>query len=248
MGTLLSFSHVSKRYPDGRREIVVLDDVSFEIEEEGFVGLWGGRRAGKSTLLRMVAGIELPDAGTVRFLGRDVARMALTERERMLRGGVGLMSTGDWHPSQKERVVDHVALPLVSDGATLHEARKKARRVLHRVEMDSRADDFAITLSLAERTRVMLARALVHEPRVLLVDEPAAMPSLSERDELYALLQSVAREQCATLMVASEEMAPLRGAGVVMTIGDGELCSTEESGTVVPFPQRRANPSEHLGS
>jgi ABC-type ATPase involved in cell division len=239
MGTLVSFSQVSKRYPDGLREIVVLDDVSFEIEDGTFVGVWGGRRAGKSTLLRMVAGMEPPDLGTVNFLGRDIAQMELAERERLLRADVGLMATDDWRPSQAERVLDYVALPLMSDGGgTPRTAAKRAREILRRVGMDHRAGDFATTLSLAERTRAMLARALVHDPRLLLVDEPAAMPSLIERDELYELLQSVAREQGVTLVIASEEMAPLRGAAVVMTIGDGELCSTEEPGTVVPFPRR----------
>ena len=237
MGTLVSFSQVSKRYPDGLREIVVLDDVSFEIEDGTFVGVWGGRRAGKSTLLRMVAGMEPPDLGTVNFLGRDLAQMALAERERLLDGDVGLMATDDWHPSQAERVLDYVALPLMSGGGSPRASAKRAREILQRVGMDHRAGDLATTLSLSERTRAMLARALVHDPRLLLVDEPAAMPSLIERDELYELLQSLAREQGVTLVIASEEMAPLRGAAVVMTIGDGELCSTEEPGTVVPSSQ-----------
>src|ERR1700734_1380140 len=84
---LLSFGNVSKRYPDGSREIVVLDSVSFEIETGVFVGIYGGRRSGKSTLLRLAAGVEEPSAGIVRFKGRDVFGMSVLERERLLRRG-----------------------------------------------------------------------------------------------------------------------------------------------------------------
>lgn len=237
--SLLSFEQVSKRYPDGRREIVILDGVSFEFTAGDVVGIWGARRTGKSTLLRLAAGIELPDTGTVRFEGREVTRMSVRERGKLLRGSIALVCAEDWRPCHRERVVDFVALPLVSSGSTLHEARRRARQVLDRVGAGVRADDLAVSLSLGERTRVLLARALMHEPRLLLIDEPAMIPSLSERDELYALLRSVAREQDATLVIASEEVAPLRGADLHMSIGYGELvCSGEEAGTVLPFPER----------
>ncbi|HTB49636.1 MAG TPA: ATP-binding cassette domain-containing protein [Solirubrobacteraceae bacterium] len=236
MTPLLSFENVGKRYPDGSREIVVLDGACFEIGEGVFTGVWGARRAGKSTLLRLMAGVESPDAGQVRFDGRDLAGMSLVRRERLLRAEIALMSTGDWHPVSRETVVEHVALSLGSSTSSMPEARRRARRVLDRVGIAGHADDLTGSLSLTERMRVILARALVREPRLLLVDEPASVPSLSERDALYGLLRELTRESGTTLVVASEEMAPLHGAEVVMSIGDGELCSTDERGTVVHFP------------
>jgi ABC-type lipoprotein export system ATPase subunit len=236
MRTLLSFENVSKRYPDGLREIVVLDGVSFQIDEGVFTGVWGARRAGKSTLLRLMAGIEPPDAGTVRFAGSDIAEMSVLRRERLLRGEIALMSPGDWHPSSHETAVEHVALSLASSTSSISETTRSARRALERVGMARQADDLTGSLSLAERMRVMLARALVREPRLLLVDEPACVPSLTERDALYRLLRELTRESGTTLVVASEEMAPLHGAEVVMSVGDGELCSTDERGALVRFP------------
>ncbi len=233
---LLSFENVSKRYRDGYREIVALDKVSFELEAGVFIGVWGARRAGKSTLLRLMAGVESPDSGTVRFDGREVGAMPLAERERLLRGDIALMTAGGWCARPSETVVDYVALSLGSSASSVADAKRRARRALDRVGMNDHADEATRSLSLSERMRAMLAQALVREPRLLLVDEPALVPSLVERDAFYALLRDVGRELCATLVIASEDMAPLHGAEVVMSIGDGELCSTDERGTVVSFP------------
>jgi ABC-type lipoprotein export system ATPase subunit len=236
MTPLLSFENVSKRYPDGHREIVVLDNASFRLDAGIFIGVWGARRAGKSTLLRLMAGVESPDSGRVRFDGRDLDEMSLVRRERLLRGEIALMATCDWHSNSQETVVEHVALSLGSSTSSASEARRKARLELGRVGMVAHAGERTWSLPLAERVRVMLARALVREPRLLLVDEPALVPSLVERDALYRLLRELTRESDATLVIASEEMAPLHGAEIVMSVGDGELCSTDERGTVVRFP------------
>jgi ABC-type methionine transport system ATPase subunit len=233
---LLSFENVSKRYPDGQREIVVLDGAHFEIDAGIFTGVWGARRAGKSTLLRLMAGVESPDRGRVCFEGRDMAGMSLLARERLLRSEIALITMSDWHPIARETVVEHVALSLGSNMSSMSDARRRALRWLECVGMAGHADDLTRSLSLTERMRLILARALVREPRLLLVDEPASIPSLSERDALYRLLRDVTQASGRTLVIASEEMAPLHGAEVVMSIGDGELCSTDERGTVVRFP------------
>jgi ABC-type multidrug transport system ATPase subunit len=240
MAPLISFHNVSKRYPDGGREILVLDRVSLTIEAGVSVGVYGTRRSGKSTLLRMAAGIVQADAGTVRFDGSDIGQMSAGERARLLRGTIAFMSASDWRAHPGETVVDHVATSLGSEGLTMREARRRALRILDRVGVGAAgAQEPAALLSLTDRTRVMLARALAREPRLLVLDEPALMPNLGDRDRFYALLRTAAREGNMALLVASEEMAALQGVGVLMSIADGEVCSTEERGTVVSLPGRR---------
>lgn len=248
MTPLLSFANVGKRFPDGGREITVLDGVSFEVEAGVFVGLYGPRRSGKSTLLRLAAGIERPDTGTVRFDGRALCEMTGSERGRLLRRELAFMASGDWRPNPGESVVDHVAMSLGSEGLTVRDARRRALGALERVGVTATCGDGpAGSLSLAERTLVMLARALVHDPRVLLVDEPAVMPSLSDRNRFYVLLRELAGERNMALLVVSEEMGALQGAGVMMSISHGEVCTTEERGTVVPLPRRSAGGAERSG-
>lgn len=249
---LLRFEQVSKSYPDGRRLTCVLDRVSFEVHIGERIGILGLRRSGKSTLLRLAAGIEAPDSGRVEFEGHDLARMPAVRRERLLRSRIGLLASDDWHPARGERVVDLVALPLLSDGATMHEARSRARKVLAWANASDYADDLAALLAAGERMRVMLARALVRDPALLLVDEPATVPSPGEREALYELLRDGAATHHAALLVASEDTEVGRGTDVLMSIGDGELARVgDEPAKVVQFPprhpSRRPGGVEHTG-
>jgi ABC-type lipoprotein export system ATPase subunit len=249
MTPLLSFLNVSKRFPDGAREIVVLDRVCLDIDAGVSVGVYGPRRSGKSTLLRLACGIALADSGTVRFEGRDIARMPTSERGRLLRGEIAFMSSSDWRATPGESVLDHVATSLGSEGLTMREARRRAMAVLDQVDVGvAGAAELTDSLSLTERARVMLARSLAREPRLLVIDDPPLLPNLGDRDRFFALLRTAARERKITMLMASEEMSALQGVGVMMSIGDGELVSSEPaSGTVVQLPGRRRTGAERSG-
>jgi ABC-type lipoprotein export system ATPase subunit len=237
---LLSFANVSRRFRDGGREIVVLDRVSFDLEHGVLIGVYGARASGKSTLLRLAAAIEAPDGGRIRFAGRDVTRISAGERARLLRGPLALLSAAGWLPSPGETVLDHVAMSIGSDGLTLREARRRAYGALDRVGVAALCgEELTAALPLAERARVMLARALVREPRLLVVDEPLPMPSRSDRERFCALLRAIARERKAALLMASEDMAALQGVDTLMSIAAGELCSSEERGSVLEFSRPR---------
>ncbi len=238
--SLLSFSQVTKHYPRGREQLVVLDGVSMEIDPADHVGLWGARRSGKSTLLRIAAGIEQPDAGSVSWNGRVISQMSAGERARLLRGGgIGLAST-DWRPQPNQRALEHVALPLLSDHSSLRGAKIVARRALDRVDAGYCADLWTHRLSLGELMRVALARALVRGPRLLLVDEPAVLPSPTESEELYALLRELARGKELAVVIASEDLNAIQSAPRVLSIGEGALRSMESSAVVLPFPRLSA--------
>ena len=246
MASLLSLLDVSKSYPDGGREILVLDRVSLQLEAGVSVGVYGTRRAGKSTLLRLAAGIAAPDSGRIRFAGRDIAEMSVSERGRLLRGEIAYMSAEDWRANPGESVVDHVATSLGSEGVTMREARSRALQALESVGVGAAGGgETTSALSLTDRTRVMLARALAREPRLLVLDEPAMMPNLKDRDAFYALVRDAARERGLALLVASEEMSALTGVSVLMSIADGELVSTDErDDNVVRLPTRRPPAAE----
>jgi ABC-type lipoprotein export system ATPase subunit len=234
---LLSFSSVSKRYAKGRANVVALDGVSFDIDPGDFIGIYGARRSGKSTLLRLAAGLELPDSGAVEFEGDDVARMSRRARARLLGNRIGRAST-ERPPIRNERVVDYVATPLLFCGASHTEANIQARRTLARVDASDCADVLTLELSPGEQTLVAIARALVRDPSLLLVDEPVITPSPSERDKMKGLLRGLAGEPALTVIIASADMSAVRIARRVWTISDGSVRTTDRLGRLVPFPGR----------
>jgi predicted ABC-type transport system involved in lysophospholipase L1 biosynthesis ATPase subunit len=242
---LLSFEGVCKSYRQGRREVVVLEDVCFEVEAGDHVALLAERRAGRSTLLRLAAGIELADKGVVRFQGRNLAELAAVQRARLLREEIGFVATSPatWDGTRSARVVEHVATPLLADGWTGREAVATARSVLESVGAGHCADLRPGDLSLGELTRVAIGRGLIRGPRLLLVDEPAATLSPHEQDEVRDLLRTIGSGSELTLMVASEDPALLRGAGRVMSLSDGRVLTAERPGTLVTFPDARQRKS-----
>jgi ABC-type lipoprotein export system ATPase subunit len=237
MSALLRISEVSKAYPDGGGYVSVFERACLEVAQATHVGVYGKRRSGKSTLLRLAAGIERPDSGSVLFDGVEITALSPRELARVLRSRLAYIALGDWRPNPGESVAQHLALALGGDGLTVRQAERRALRELEAVGVSAAdAHSLAGGLSLVDRTRVMFARALAHKPRLIVIDDPVLTPSVSERDTLYALLREISRERGIALLVASEDFAALQGFDVFVSISARELCSSEGNATVVPFP------------
>jgi ABC-type lipoprotein export system ATPase subunit len=232
--SLLAVEHVSKRYREGQRERIVLDDVCLEVRAGELVVLYGTRRSGRTTLLRIAAGIETPDSGSVRFEGREVTQ----RREAVLGEGVGYVRKA-LRASEEQGVLEQVAAPLLAHGAPLGQAREKARRALARAGAERCGAAAVSELSAGESVRVCLARALVLAPALVVVDEPAAAVELSERDGVLAQLRTLAGEGTAVI-ASTGEPTELAGAHRALTLSDGRLRgpSTPELAPVVALRRR----------
>lgn len=238
--SVLRLDCVTKRYRDGARQIVVLDRVSLQLRAGESVGIVGERRSGKTTLLRVAAGIELPDAGAVFFDGVQVGA-SIDERAHMWRhGGIALVR-GDWRPPPGRQALEQVAMPLLADGISAQEADRSAQLALQRVGAGELCGASIDMLGVAERFRVDLARALAREPRVLLIDEPALLPGPSDARRLYSLLRGLPAQLGLAIVIASEDVAAVAGLPSVHALGEGRLASSRPSvADVIQFPAARA--------
>jgi lipoprotein-releasing system ATP-binding protein len=234
--SLLAFLQVSKRFPDGTREIPVLDCASFEVEVGETVGLLASRRAGKTTLLKIASGLMVPDEGKVLWDDLDLAEMSRDERARARRDGGVALAQGDWRTERAMSVLRHVALPLYSSKLNMMEAEKRALRALEWVDAPHLGHWSTTELGVSERLTVELARAIVREPRLLLVDEPAVFPQPEDARAFYELLRSLPEKVGCALLIASEEVSALRGCKPMMSLSGGRLSSTTSRRKVIDFP------------
>ncbi|HEY7962159.1 MAG TPA: ATP-binding cassette domain-containing protein [Solirubrobacteraceae bacterium] len=229
--TLLELDGVCKSYVRGERPRIVLSGVSLQIEPGELVAIWGARRSGRSTLLRVAAGVEAPDSGVVRFEGRD-----LSDREGgALGGGIGYCRRS-FHPGEGRVVLDQIVAGLLACGVSRADAAALAQRALQRVGAGRCAALDPGELDGAETIRVAIARALALQPRLLVIDEPTNGVDLLERDSVLLLLRSLADEGIAVLK-STDVATGLSGADRALTLSEGELhgAVSPELGSVVPL-------------
>ncbi|HEX7292023.1 MAG TPA: ATP-binding cassette domain-containing protein [Conexibacter sp.] len=213
--SLLALEHVTKRYASGQRETLALRDASLALRAGECVAVHGLRRSGRTTLLRVAAGILPPDAGVVRLEGQDLA-----ERSRPALGvEIGYCSPL-FDPAHGGTVADHVAVGLLARGTRRTRARAQAEEALERAGASGSAHLDPRDLRADELVRAGIARALAPAPRVLLLDEPASGVERPERDRLVALLSALARGGMAVLMTVGE---PLAGLDRTLTLDGGSL-------------------------
>lgn len=219
---MLVFEGVTKRYARPSGEIVALQDVSFEIGERELFAVLGAENSGKSTLLRLAAGAELPDVGAVRFDGRDTRTMRRRHRTRMLRHDLGCVFAPELATLERE-AVDFVTWPLISAGVPIPQANARARKMLHRVGAGACTGTTLANLSSSERLRVTIAQACVREPRMLLVDEPATTLESDETDSIVDLLRSLSTELGMALLMTASNAGQVSGRFRVATLSAGRL-------------------------
>jgi ABC-type ATPase involved in cell division len=232
--SLLSIDHVTKRYRRGRLERVAVRDVSLDLERGELVAVWGARFSGRSTLLRVAAGVESPEEGAVLFEGRDLARA----RNKILGRRIGYCQTG-FSAGSRGLVVEHVASGLLAQRASPKQARRRGQEMLFRVGIESCARLECHELDGAELARVAIASALVTEPALLVIDEPTNGVEVLDRDPLLALLRSIASEGTSVLMSTADAQG-LSGVDRALTMDNGELQGQTQPAQAHVVPLRRA--------
>lgn len=238
--TLLTVEHVSKTYRRGGRELQALDDVSLAVSHGEVVGVWGERFSGRTTLLRIAAGLETPDDGRVRLDGVAVA----DHPEGVLRRRIAYCHT-NFAPAHAELVVEHVAVPLLATGTRIDRACTRAQAMLDRLGAGAVAETRPHELAQGELVRVVLARALLQQPQLLLIDEPTSGVDLLERDDLLTTLCVTAKDERVAVLLTASEAAGTAGADRVLSLVDGRLHGdvAPHAAAVVPFKRPRIGPS-----
>jgi ABC-2 type transport system ATP-binding protein len=219
----LSVEHVTHAY--GAR--VALDDVSFSVAPGRFSVLLGLNGAGKSTLFSVVTHLYAPRSGTVRIFGHDVARESGAALSRL--GVVFQSRTLDPDLTVEQNLAYHGAL----QGMTRAERRQRQKILLERVGLADRARDKARHLSGGQMRRVEIARALLHEPKLVLLDEPTAGLDIKARAAILAIVRELAQDDGVGVLWTTHLVDEIRPQDHVIVLHKGKVCADAASAEIV---------------
>jgi putative ABC transport system ATP-binding protein len=216
----VSLESVTKTYGRGDRLVHALDDVSLVFERGTFTAIMGPSGSGKTTLVQCAAGLDRPDAGTVRIGTADLSRLGERRLAQLRRRRVGFVfQSFNLLPSLT--AAQNVTLPLRLAGE--HPRRRVARDALERVGLAERASHRPAQLSGGQQQRVAIARALVAGPEVIFADEPTgALDTRSARDVL-AMLRDTTERDGRTLIMVTHDPRAAAVADRVVFLADGRI-------------------------
>jgi putative ABC transport system ATP-binding protein len=220
--TFIRLENLSKSYQEGLHTRVVLCDVSAALARGESVAILGRSGSGKSTLLNLVSGIDRADSGAIWLDGQNLT--ALTERERTLfrRRNIGFVFQFlNLIPTLT--VWENVVLPLELKGASTEEVQRRTETVLGGVGLLDRRDTFPDRLSGGEQQRVAIARALVHDPLLVLADEPTGNLDTDTGRQVMQLLNRLTRQAGKNLILVTHSAEAAAYADRVLVLREGRL-------------------------
>jgi putative ABC transport system ATP-binding protein len=222
---MLTLKGLRKTY-GGPENRAVLSGIDLTVEPGQYIAIMGESGVGKSTLLNLIAGLDLPDSGSIALDGIELTRLDDNVRTRMRREHMGFVFQA-FHLLPHLNLLQNVALPLRIRGDSADSSRERAMALLEAVDLHTRAERYPRTLSGGEMQRAAIARALVHRPQLLLADEPTGnLDSKTARRVLELLREQVKSHAGAGILVTHSQAAAATADCTWVLTSDGlSLCA-----------------------
>jgi lipoprotein-releasing system ATP-binding protein len=216
---------LTKIFRSGEEEVVVFEDLNFEIRRGEFVALVGESGAGKTTLLHLLAALDTPTRGEIYFEGQKLSEFGAEARAAYRNRQVGYV--WQMHYLLPEfTALENVMLPQLVGGSVFAAARVRARELLAEVGLAKAAGRRVGELSGGEQQRVALARALANRPRVLLADEPTGNLDQRTAARVMEVLENLHRDHQLTSVLATHNLELARRAQRCLSLRAGQLTET----------------------
>jgi putative ABC transport system ATP-binding protein len=215
-----------KSYGAGATQVAALRGVNLDVVLGELLMLVGPSGCGKTSLISIIAGILDQDGGECTVLGRDLLAMGADERTVFRGKSIGFVFQA-FNLLPALSVTENVALPLIINGVSRPAALARARKVLESVNLDGRGDDLIANLSGGQKQRVAIARALVHEPELIICDEPTSSLDHAAGQQVMDILRAVARAPQRSVVVVTHDARIFDYADRIARMDDGcivELC------------------------
>ncbi len=238
MSETIKLSALERHFQRGETAVHALRNLDLTIGSGEFVALVGPSGSGKSTLLNLLGGLDRPSAGELWLNGAPLHNADDTTRTRHRKEQVGFIFQS-FNLLPRLTALENVAVPLMLAGVPKAEREARARALLERVGLGHRLDHYPTELSGGEQQRTAVARALVHNPALILADEPTGNLDSVTGESIMSLLKSLNREQGITLIVVTHDPDVAAYADRIVRLRDGEIVAIEENGrSELPAPAR----------
>src|ERR1039457_3239602 len=215
---------VTKTYRSGASDLVVFENLDLDVERGEMLALVGESGAGKSTLLHLLGGLDSPSRGTIHYGSREITGLAPSEQSDFRNREIGFVwQIHDLLPEFTAQ--ENVMMPLLIRGWAHSKAAAESLARLHEVGLGARASHRAGELSGGEQQRVVLARALVGEPSVLLADEPTGNLDFRTAGMVFDLLEELHRSHRLTSVFVTHNLAFARRCSRVLSLENGGLAA-----------------------
>jgi putative ABC transport system ATP-binding protein len=228
---LLSAIQLHHTYASSEAPVPALRGVDLHLAAGDFVALMGPSGCGKSTLLHLCGAMEVPSAGQIQFQGMDLANASEEALTKLRREKIGFVFQS-FNLLPTLTVWENTALPLRLAGKSYAIARAKATAILERVGLAERAQHFPAQLSGGERQRVAIARALIHEPVLIIADEPTGSLDSTNGARVMELLLEMNRVTGVTILMATHDVTVAQVAPLQLRMKDGRFVSQDTHASV----------------
>ena len=218
---------LSKSYEEGGQTRTVLHEAEAEFARGEFVAIVGKSGSGKSTLLNLISGVDLVDRGDISVNGQRLTALNELQRTLFRRRNIGFIFQF-FNLIPTLTVWENVILPLELAGVDNGQARRQAERLLEAVGLLDRRDTFPDRLSGGEQQRVAIARALVHDPALVLADEPTGNLDEETGQQVMELLDRLTRQNGRNLILVTHSDEAAAYADRILTLRDGKLVNGTE--------------------
>jgi len=224
---------IEKNFGEGDALVRVLRGVAFTAHAGQITYLMGPSGCGKTTLISVVAGLLDPTAGAVELFGTDVNRLPPAERVLFRRRNLGFVFQ-QYNLLTSLSAAENAAVPLLAAGVKRAEAVDRAKALLVKLGLEARLNALPSKLSGGQQQRVALARALVHEPRLVICDEPTAALDHATGEKVMELLAQTALRPDRAVLVVTHDSRVLRFAHAVAHMDDGRIVDRHHQQLVTP--------------
>jgi putative ABC transport system ATP-binding protein len=219
---LIKLERVSRSFEEAGQHHAVLRELSVTFMIGDIVAVMGKSGSGKSTLLNLVSGIDTPDSGDIWVDGHPLTRLSEQERTLFRRRSVGFVFQF-FNLVPTLTVLENLLLPLELNGRTGAGAAQAARALLAQVGLEQRASSYPDRLSGGEQQRVAIARALIHDPPLILADEPTGNLDSETSQQVLSLLETLTRQAGKSMVMATHSPEAASLANRVFHLHEGHL-------------------------